>query len=226
MANEPLSLFIVLIVHCAIDHPPSLCLIPLTFATPNCPMNTNRSQSHPPLSSRLPQEIYLTIANEYTDWSRNSASSTLDSVIETISDATVVAPVIRTALLHQRSQRLRKNLLSTRTRLSAAGPSSAAKNSPPQQQQHPNEINSPISSTYFYCFAYLPDLPNQSAPNADQARIEPTHGSDLAYLFGHPLLSNGTVGSLGFFPNRKYNRDEQHLSRAIITYWTNFIRTG
>lgn len=109
-------------------------------------------------------------------------------------------------LLHQRSQKIRKNL-STRTRISS----------------EENKSGEPVSSsTYFYCFAYLPDLPNQSI----QDRAEPTHGAELAFLFGHPLLSNGSVGTLGYFPNRKYNRDEQHLSRQIITYWTNFIRTG
>ena len=105
----------------------------------------------------------------------------LDNVIETISDATIVAPLTRTALLHQRSQRINKNQ-STRTRLSQS-----------QISNNKNEINSPVSSTYFYCFAYLPDLPNQSI----QDRAESTHGSELAYLFGHPLLSNGTVGTLG-----------------------------
>lgn len=75
----------------------------------------------------------------------------------------------------------------------------------------------------------MPDSPNQSL----QDRAEPTHGNELgnfykisfplttfdrikiyafflfvvfklAYLFGHPLLSNGTVGTLGYFPNRKF----------------------
>lgn len=134
-----------------------------------------------------------------------------DNVIETISDATLVAPLIRTALLHQRSQRIFKNLqhnLSARNRL----PSLSAK----------NEIN---SSTYFYCFSYLPDLPNQSAQDR-VGSAEPTHGFDLYFVFGHPLLSNGTVGALGYFPNRRYTRDEQNLSRQIIAYWVNFARSG
>lgn len=50
------------------------------------------------------QEIHLTISNEYTDWTRPHSNSNpmdvLESLTELLSDATLVAPVIKSGLMH------------------------------------------------------------------------------------------------------------------------------
>ncbi|RWS06725.1 Neuroligin-4: X-linked-like protein, partial [Dinothrombium tinctorium] len=53
------------------------------------------------------QEIYLTIGNEYTDWSRSALhpSTIFDSLVDAIGDATIVGPLIRAALFHSRRKR-------------------------------------------------------------------------------------------------------------------------
>ncbi|RWS31836.1 neuroligin-2-like protein, partial [Leptotrombidium deliense] len=53
------------------------------------------------------QEIYLTIGNEYTDWSRSALhpSTIFDSLVDALGDATVVGPLIRAALFHSRRKR-------------------------------------------------------------------------------------------------------------------------
>ncbi|XP_022663617.1 neuroligin-1-like [Varroa destructor] len=51
------------------------------------------------------QEIYLTVLNEYTDWSASLPPhplNILDGTLEAVSDALVVAPLIRTAQLHSK----------------------------------------------------------------------------------------------------------------------------
>ncbi|KAH7646391.1 neuroligin-4 [Dermatophagoides farinae] len=52
------------------------------------------------------QEIFLTIVNEYTDWTRPFLHpiSLFDSLIDIFSDALIVAPTIRTGLLHSKQQ--------------------------------------------------------------------------------------------------------------------------
>ena len=53
------------------------------------------------------QEIYLTISNEYTDWSKSNRNSMdiLDQLTTLLSDALVVAPTIKSALLHTKSRK-------------------------------------------------------------------------------------------------------------------------
>lgn len=52
------------------------------------------------------KEIFLTIVNEYTDWTRPFLHpiSLFDSLIDIFSDALIVAPTIRTGLLHSKQQ--------------------------------------------------------------------------------------------------------------------------
>ncbi|RWS27014.1 Neuroligin-4: X-linked-like protein [Leptotrombidium deliense] len=53
------------------------------------------------------QEIYLTVSNEYTDWTQSTveASSIFQSVTDLLSDSTVVAPSVKAGQLHSRLQR-------------------------------------------------------------------------------------------------------------------------
>ena len=46
------------------------------------------------------------------------------------------------------------------------------------------------------------------------------HGEELAYVFGMPLV--GGTNHL----TMNYTRAEMLLSEMVITYWTNFARTG
>lgn len=52
------------------------------------------------------QEIHLTISNEYTDWTRPvspaNSMDVLKSITELLSDATLVAPLIKTAMMHSK----------------------------------------------------------------------------------------------------------------------------
>uniref|UniRef100_T1KIY2 Carboxylesterase type B domain-containing protein n=1 Tax=Tetranychus urticae TaxID=32264 RepID=T1KIY2_TETUR len=48
------------------------------------------------------------------------------------------------------------------------------------------------------------------------------HGEELAYIFGSPLVSQL---ELGYFVS-DYTPEETALSARIITYWTNFAKTG
>ena len=48
-----------------------------------------------------------------------------------------------------------------------------------------------------------------------------THGSELAYVFGIPLYN-----AWDNFYMAKFNRQDETVSRAVMTYWTNFAKTG
>ncbi|XP_053210465.1 neuroligin-4, X-linked-like [Panonychus citri] len=56
------------------------------------------------------QEIYLTISNEYTEWSQSNPNNqlTLESLTELLSDALFVGPVVKTALIHSKSTKATK----------------------------------------------------------------------------------------------------------------------
>ena len=46
------------------------------------------------------------------------------------------------------------------------------------------------------------------------------HGEELAYVFGAPL-----VGGFSHFAIN-YTMEEIYLSELVMTYWTNFAKTG
>ncbi|KAA0201603.1 hypothetical protein HAZT_HAZT010645 [Hyalella azteca] len=67
---------------------------------------------------------------------------------------------------------------------------------------------------FFYVFDHQPlstKLPS----------VRTIHGEELAYLFGAPL-----VGELGVFSNTNWNQQDMLVSEAMITYFTNFVKTG
>ncbi|XP_054153937.1 neuroligin-3-like isoform X2 [Oppia nitens] len=53
------------------------------------------------------QEIFLTIVNEYTDWTRPALHpiSTFDSIANSFGDALIVAPIIRAGLMHSKTKK-------------------------------------------------------------------------------------------------------------------------
>lgn len=70
--------------------------------------------------------------------------------------------------------------------------------------------------TFYYIFLY-------SSQKADSpSRLGCTHGHELNYIFGAPLIAGF---QLGFF-HKAYTRQETELAESVITYWTNFAKYG
>lgn len=74
--------------------------------------------------------------------------------------------------------------------------------------------HSKTKGTYLYSFSY----PSRS--DAYPRWAGGVHGDDLMYVFGAPLVDG--VDPFG----TSYTQSEQMLSEAVMTYWTNFIKTG
>lgn len=51
-------------------------------------------------------------------------------------------------------------------------------------------------------------------------RLGSVRGEDIPYIFGLPLVAGGT-----FFP-RNYSRQDQGVAEAVLTFFTNFAKTG
>ncbi|GBM59635.1 Neuroligin-4, X-linked [Araneus ventricosus] len=107
------------------------------------------------------QEIFLTIVNEYMDWSRPflHATDIFDGTIDAIGDALVVAPIIRVGSFHSGSPR--DSYL-----YSSSSSSSREKKS------------------FFYVFGYQSEYGDYSS------RLGAVTGEDLAYVFGAPLVTS------------------------------------
>lgn len=70
-------------------------------------------------------------------------------------------------------------------------------------------------NTFFYVMA--------GAVDGDHQTKTGTHGDDLSYIFGAPLLLNGY--KLSYFRNN-FTKSETMISEAIMSYWSNFVRNG
>ncbi|PIK35733.1 putative neuroligin-4, Y-linked isoform X1 [Apostichopus japonicus] len=70
-------------------------------------------------------------------------------------------------------------------------------------------------TSYFYLFTHRP----RGSPNPRWAG--PVHLEELPFVFGAPLHST----PLGVFKSN-YTKADSHISLALMTYWTNFIKTG
>ncbi|XP_078613814.1 neuroligin-4, X-linked-like [Branchiostoma floridae x Branchiostoma japonicum] len=70
------------------------------------------------------------------------------------------------------------------------------------------------TGTFFYTFNYRPT----SSPTPDW--VEAAHGEEIPFVFGAPLISDT------MFKNMTFTKLESMLSTAIMTYWTNFAKTG
>ncbi|XP_061388047.1 neuroligin-3-like, partial [Musca vetustissima] len=144
-------------------------------------------------------EIFFTIVNEYTDWDRASQHpiNTRDTAVAALSDAQFVAPLIRTADIFA------ANSPPPMSSSSGGGTASASTQFPGQSGR-----------CYFYVFDY------QTKDGDYPQRMGTVHGEDLPYIFGAPL-----VDGFSHFP-QNYTKSEIALSEAVITFWTNFARTG
>nr|XP_050861736.1 neuroligin-4, Y-linked-like isoform X2 [Vespula vulgaris] len=70
------------------------------------------------------------------------------------------------------------------------------------------------AKTYFYHFDY------QTKDSGHLKRLGSVRGEDIPYIFGLPLVVGGT-----FFP-RNYSRQDQGVAEAVLTFFTNFAKTG
>ncbi|XP_021377716.1 neuroligin-4, X-linked-like isoform X3 [Mizuhopecten yessoensis] len=70
------------------------------------------------------------------------------------------------------------------------------------------------ADTYVYVFAY--STKSEKFPEWSSG----VHGDELPYVFGAPL-----VNGISPFPS-EYSRVEKRLSEAVMTFWTNFAKTG
>ncbi|XP_035693610.1 neuroligin-4, X-linked-like isoform X1 [Branchiostoma floridae] len=70
------------------------------------------------------------------------------------------------------------------------------------------------TSTYFYTFNHRPS----SSPNPPW--VEAAHSEDMPFVFGAPLVG------LRIYRDSNYTKSEIMLSAAIMTYWTNFAKSG
>ncbi len=70
------------------------------------------------------------------------------------------------------------------------------------------------SPTYFYAF-YHHCQTEQAPPWADAA-----HGDEIPYVFGLPM-----IGPTELFPCN-FSKNDVMLSAVVMTYWTNFAKTG
>ncbi|XP_060557752.1 cholinesterase-like [Ruditapes philippinarum] len=75
-------------------------------------------------------------------------------------------------------------------------------------------------STYFYEFSVQSDKHALEIPPWFEGSY---HADEIPYVFGFPLLANASIfgGELS-----NYTVEEQQLSRDIMTFWTNFARSG
>ncbi|KAI8772176.1 neuroligin-4, X-linked [Biomphalaria glabrata] len=78
-------------------------------------------------------------------------------------------------------------------------------------------IHSETADTYLYSFAYSTQSETQ---NENEEDVQGIHGDELPYVFGSPL-----VDGVSPFPT-SYTNAERMLSEAVMTYWTNFAKTG
>lgn len=150
--------------------------------------------------------------NEYTDWDRASQHpiNTRDTAVAALSDAQYVAPLMRTADIFAANAPL---VLGTTTSSTSGGATKSGSTSGGNLgggHQYPGQSG----HCYFYVFDY------QTKDGDYPQRMGTVHGEDLPYVFGAPL-----VDGFSHFP-QNYTKSEIALSEAVITYWTNFARTG
>ncbi|XP_054091848.1 uncharacterized protein LOC105219933 isoform X2 [Zeugodacus cucurbitae] len=110
----------------------------------------------------------------YNNPTKGTNSEHRDVVLDILSDARVVGPLMQTGLFHADVNR--RNYMYVFGHNSATGP----------------HANLPHSIT----------------------------GEELAFIFGAPLAP------AGYFPSSSYGAQEKLLSEAVMTYWTNFAKTG
>lgn len=197
------------------------------------------------------QVILLTLINEYTDWSKpiEHPLNLLDSLIDILSDALVVSPLIKAADFNVKLTQLSALLSGNSRRHHHQTFASAFVNDSYSSAGYLNQITSQLlngllnsglsqpsgahsrTRNFFYVFNY------QSENSGYPQRIGCQSGEELPYLFGAPLAelyypasnekSPGQSGQKRFsYFHLNYTKAELSLSEAVITYWSNFVKFG
>uniref|UniRef100_A0A1A9X431 COesterase domain-containing protein n=1 Tax=Glossina brevipalpis TaxID=37001 RepID=A0A1A9X431_9MUSC len=150
------------------------------------------------------------IVNEYTDWDRASQHpiNTRDTAVAALSDAQFVAPLIRTADIFA------INSPPPTSSPGGGGVSNLGSSGSGGVISASTQYATQSGRCYFYVFDY------QTKDGDYPQRMGTVHGEDLPYIFGAPL-----VDGFSHFP-QNYTKSEIALSEAVITFWTNFARTG
>lgn len=178
------------------------------------------------------QVIFLTLINEYTDWSRpiEHPINLFDSLVDILGDALVVSPLIQTGDTNAKLAAAasggsgassgpgsrRHHHVNTQTSRATASSSSSLSSTTSSSQ---SATGGPSSRTFFYVFSY------QNDGNGFAQRLGCQHGEELHYAFGAPLAAELINRPLGHF-SFNYSRQEIALSEAVMTYWTNFVKFG
>ncbi|PSN38813.1 hypothetical protein C0J52_07890 [Blattella germanica] len=134
-------------------------------------------------------KAYTDVSRRISDSSSQSiAENNRDTLLDILSDARVVAPMVQTANFH-----------------SSANPKS-----------------------YFYVFSHRNMYGDFATVTIDKS----IHGEELPYVFGVPIVKGDFPGNPYSalheeFPSHSVFTDaERLLSEAVITFWTNFAKTG
>lgn len=177
------------------------------------------------------QPFFGQIVNEYTDWDRASQHpiNTRDTAVAALSDAQYVAPLMRTADVFAVNAPV---VLGTTISSGGGGGGGGGSGGGAGNGNVGNggvtnggsvsgnvgggnhHYSGQSGHCYFYVFDY------QTKDGDYPQRMGTVHGEDLPYVFGAPL-----VDGFSHFP-QNYTKSEIALSEAVITYWTNFARTG
>ncbi|XP_054157233.1 neuroligin-4, X-linked-like [Oppia nitens] len=152
------------------------------------------------------QSIFLTLINEYTDWSRavEQPINILESMADILSDSLVVSPLIQTGDLHSGHQRQSSTDTAPVVANSDGGGGGGG------------------SKTYFYIFTHQSE---ESVTNKLNVRQSCSHSEELSYIFGAPVSYHLLAKSMTHFATN-YSRAEVTLSEALMTYWINFAKFG
>ncbi|HQQ62504.1 MAG TPA: carboxylesterase/lipase family protein [Pseudomonadales bacterium] len=75
-----------------------------------------------------------------------------------------------------------------------------------------SDLLSPWTPVYGYSFNY----PHASFILPERRKLNAFHGAELQFVFGMPMA----------WFQRHFSGDEQHLSEAMMDYWSQFARTG
>ena len=69
--------------------------------------------------------------------------------------------------------------------------------------------------------------PSHSLWGKNMTGLGPTHGEDIAYVFGTPFLFDDDADEeKDYYLIGRFNDEEVDMSLQIIKYWSNFGKTG
>ena len=138
----------------------------------------------------------MRLSNEYRSWTNTTADEER-RLVELINDALLIAPSIKTALLHSKSQTK----------------STFVYNYAALDQLEINDYRAKLSST-------SPITKSKAKESLNSTTIN----EELSMVLGQPLVPSMKLIQRG--PKRNYSNLEVKLSEKLMHYWTHFAKTG